>query len=168
MRSISTSVISALPIIALFVVAIWLMGIGTLRDLALIQLIGVVEGIFSSLFLATPLLVSIVNRRKDIKRHNQRVARYRAGEPADGDADSDASVTGAGEDAAAHARPAGSVDADDADAARAAAPRNADGKRTVVTPGSGSATTPATGSSAARAPKTGTEGGHNATWRPGK
>ena len=168
MRSISTSVISALPIIALFVVAIWLMGIGTLRDLALIQLIGVVEGIFSSLFLATPLLVSIVNRRKDIKRHNQRVARYRAGEPADGDADSDASVTGAGEDAAAHARPAGSVDADDADAARAAAPRTADGKRTVVTPGSGSATTPATGSSAARAPKTGTEGGHNTTWRPGK
>ncbi|MGO2613073.1 protein translocase subunit SecF, partial [Corynebacterium flavescens] len=47
MRSISTSVISALPIIALFVVAVWLMGIGTLRDLALIQLIGVIEGIFS-------------------------------------------------------------------------------------------------------------------------
>ena len=62
MRSISTSVISALPIIALLVVAVWLLGIGTLRDLALIQLIGVIEGIFSSLFLATPLLVSIANR----------------------------------------------------------------------------------------------------------
>ncbi|WP_165242179.1 protein translocase subunit SecF [Corynebacterium lizhenjunii] len=77
MRSISTSVISALPILALFVVAVWLMGIGTLRDLALIQLIGVVEGIFSSLFLATPLLVSIVNRTKKIKEHNAEVAAYR-------------------------------------------------------------------------------------------
>ncbi len=79
MRSLSTSVISALPIIALLVIAVWLMGVGTLRDLALIQLIGVVVGIFSSLFLATPLLVSIVNRRKDIRRHNQQVADYRAG-----------------------------------------------------------------------------------------
>lgn len=80
MRSISTSVISALPIIALFVVAVWLMGIGTLRDLALVQLIGVIEGIFSSIFLATPLLVSLVNRSKKIKKHNQEVADYRAAE----------------------------------------------------------------------------------------
>ncbi|MDY5784574.1 protein translocase subunit SecF [Corynebacterium sp.] len=80
MRSISTSVISALPIIALMVVAVWMMGVGTLRDLALIQLIGVLEGIFSSLFLATPLLVTIVNRRKEFREHNREVERYRAGE----------------------------------------------------------------------------------------
>ena len=79
MRSLSTSVISALPIIALLVVAVWLMGVGTLRDLALIQLIGVLVGIFSSLFLATPLLVTIVNQRKDVQRHNQQVADYRTG-----------------------------------------------------------------------------------------
>ena len=66
-RSISTSVISALPIVALMVVAVWMLGVGTLRDLALIQLIGVIEGIFSSLFLATPLLVSLVNRKKKYK-----------------------------------------------------------------------------------------------------
>lgn len=85
MRSISTSVISALPIIALLVVAVGLLGIGTLRDLALIQLIGVIEGIFSSLFLATPLLVSIANRTKDIKAHNAEVAAFRDqhGEDAD-------------------------------------------------------------------------------------
>ena len=80
MRSISTSVISALPIVALLVIAVWLLGIGTLRDLALIQFIGVVEGIFSSIFLATPLLVSIVNRRKDIKKHNAEVAAFRSGD----------------------------------------------------------------------------------------
>ena len=78
MRSISTSVISALPIVALFIVAVWMMGIGTLRDLALIQLIGVIEGIFSSIFLASPLVVSLANRSKKIQQHNKDVAEYRA------------------------------------------------------------------------------------------
>ena len=94
MRSISTSVISALPIIALFVVAVWLMGIGTLRDLALIQLIGVVEGIFSSIFFATPLVVTFANMSKKIKRHNKRVADYRAGKDEKGAAEDDAPAAG--------------------------------------------------------------------------
>ena len=99
MRSISTSVISALPIIALMVVAVWLMGVGTLKDLALIQLIGVIEGIFSSIFLATPILVSLVNRRKDTRRHNRTVADYREGRDEEGlsgaTADSTASTASA-------------------------------------------------------------------------
>ena len=37
-----------------------------------------IEGIFSSLFLATPLLVSLVNRKKKYKDHNAAVERYRA------------------------------------------------------------------------------------------
>lgn len=78
MRSISTSIISALPIIALFIVAVWLMGIGTLRDLALVQFIGVIEGVFSSIFLATTLLVTLSNQRKSVKKHNALVAAYRA------------------------------------------------------------------------------------------
>ncbi|EEI16683.1 protein translocase subunit SecF [Corynebacterium lipophiloflavum] len=85
MRSISTSVISALPIISLMVVAVWMMGIGTLRDLALIQLIGVIEGIFSSLFLATPILVSLVNRQDKHKEHAAAVEAFR-----NGDADAEA------------------------------------------------------------------------------
>ena len=80
MRSISTSVISALPIISLMVVAVWMMGIGTLRDLALIQLIGVIEGIFSSLFLATPILVSLVNRQDKHKEHAAAVEAFRNGD----------------------------------------------------------------------------------------
>lgn len=98
MRSISTSVISALPIIALMVVAVWLMGVGTLKDLALIQLIGVIEGVFSSLFLATPILVPLINRQKRHKEHNAAVAAFRAGEEPTVDAESemDASNTTAG------------------------------------------------------------------------
>ncbi|AGF72615.1 protein translocase subunit SecF [Corynebacterium halotolerans] len=80
MRSISTSVISALPIIALMVVAVWLMGVGTLRDLALIQFIGVVVGVFSSIFLATPILVTLMTRRKDVRAHTAAVEAHRRGE----------------------------------------------------------------------------------------
>ncbi|WP_288831532.1 protein translocase subunit SecF [uncultured Corynebacterium sp.] len=93
MRSISTSVISALPIVALMVVAVWLMGVGTLRDLALVQLIGVIEGVISSLFLATPLLVGLVNRRRAYREHNLEVERYRSGEA---DEDGTANKDGAG------------------------------------------------------------------------
>lgn len=78
MRSISTTVISVLPILALMVIAVWLMGVGTLKDLALIQLIGVVWGTVSSIFLATPFLVSVKNRTKKTKQHNEQVAEYRA------------------------------------------------------------------------------------------
>lgn len=80
MRSISTSVISALPIVALMIVAVWMLGVGTLRDLALIQLIGVIEGIFSSLFLATPLLVTLMERKRAYKEHNAEVEQYRSGQ----------------------------------------------------------------------------------------
>ena len=78
MRSISTTVISVLPILALMIVAVWLMGVGTLKDLALIQLIGVIWGTVSSIFLATPFLVSIKNRTKECKNHNAEVAEFRA------------------------------------------------------------------------------------------
>ncbi len=84
-RSISTTVISALPILALMVVAVGLLGVGTLKDLALIQLIGVVEGVFSSIFLATPLLVTIRNHEKEVKEHNQKVEDFRSGKTSDTD-----------------------------------------------------------------------------------
>ena len=44
MRSINTSLISVLPILALMVIAVWLLGVGTLKDLALVQLVGVIVG----------------------------------------------------------------------------------------------------------------------------
>ena len=73
MRSINTSLISVLPIIALMVVAVWLLGVGTLMDLALVQLVGVVVGTYSSIYFATPLLVSLRERTELVRRHNQRV-----------------------------------------------------------------------------------------------
>ncbi|MGA9873483.1 MAG: protein translocase subunit SecF, partial [Rhodococcus sp. (in: high G+C Gram-positive bacteria)] len=47
MRSINTTVIGVLPVLALMVVAVWLLGVGTLKDLALIQFVGIIVGTFS-------------------------------------------------------------------------------------------------------------------------
>lgn len=120
MRSISTSVISALPIVALMVIAVWLMGVGTLKDLALIQLIGVIEGILSSVFLATPFLVDIKNRSKETKAHNAKVDAFRNGGSAAVASEDGDSELPAGENQPAHV---------DNDSAAAAAP-----KRTVESP----------------------------------
>lgn len=77
MRSINTSLISALPIISLMVVAVWLLGVGTLQDLALVQLVGVVVGTYSSIYLATPLLVTLRERTELVQNHTRRVMRRR-------------------------------------------------------------------------------------------
>ncbi|OLT47317.1 protein-export membrane protein SecF [Gordonia sp. CNJ-863] len=79
MRSINTTIISVLPIIALMLVAVWLLGVGTLKDLGLIQLVGVVVGTYSSIFLAAPLLVTLKERREDVSRHTAKVLNRRAG-----------------------------------------------------------------------------------------
>jgi len=82
MRSINTSVISVLPILALMVVAVWLLGVGTLMDLALVQLVGVIVGTYSSIYFATPLLVSLRERTTVVRNHTRRVLNRRKGSAA--------------------------------------------------------------------------------------
>lgn len=77
MRSINTSLISVLPIVSLMVVAVWLLGVGTLKDLALVQLVGVIVGTYSSIFFATPLLVSLRERTELVRTHTRRVLNRR-------------------------------------------------------------------------------------------
>ncbi|BBX74041.1 protein translocase subunit SecF [Mycobacterium shinjukuense] len=77
MRSINTSLISVLPVLALMVVAVWLLGVGTLKDLALVQLVGIVVGTYSSIFFATPLLVTLRERTELVRSHTRRVVRRR-------------------------------------------------------------------------------------------
>lgn len=62
-RSINTTVIAVLPIIAVLVIGFAKVGPGTLLDLSLALFVGMVIGAFSSVFIATPLLVQL--RRKD-------------------------------------------------------------------------------------------------------
>jgi preprotein translocase subunit SecF len=77
MRSINTSLISTLPVLALMVVAVWLLGVGTLKDLALVQLVGIIVGTYSSIFFATPLLVTLRERTELVRTHTRRVVRRR-------------------------------------------------------------------------------------------
>jgi preprotein translocase subunit SecF len=79
MRSINTSLISVLPVLALIVVAVWLLGVGTLKDLAIVQLVGILVGTYSSIFFATPLLVSMRERTDMVRAHTRRVQNRRRG-----------------------------------------------------------------------------------------
>ena len=81
MRSINTSLISVLPVLALMVVAVWLLGVGTLKDLALVQLVGIIVGTYSSIFFATPLLVTLRERTELVRTHTRRVVNRRSPGP---------------------------------------------------------------------------------------
>jgi preprotein translocase subunit SecF len=78
MRSINTTLISITPVVSLMIVAVWLLGVGTLKDLALVMLVGVVCGTYSSIFFATPLLVTLRERTDELVRtHTRRVLNRR-------------------------------------------------------------------------------------------
>ena len=100
MRSINTSIISILPIVSLMIIAVWLLGVGTLKDLALVQMVGILVGSFSSIFFATPLLVTLRERTDMVRNHTRKVlkrrARVAAGELPDGE-DAPASLIPDGE-----------------------------------------------------------------------
>jgi len=78
MRSINTSFIAVLPVLGLLVIGVGLLGVGTLRDLALVQLVGIIAGVFSSIFIATPILVDLTMRRPAYRQQAERVAQRRA------------------------------------------------------------------------------------------
>jgi preprotein translocase subunit SecF len=83
MRSINTTLISITPVVSLMVVAVWLLGVGTLKDLALVMLVGVVCGTYGSIFFATPLLVTLRERTDLVRRHTRRVLNRRKPSSAD-------------------------------------------------------------------------------------
>lgn len=87
MRSINTSLISLLPVAGLLFVGAGLLGVGTIKDLALILFVGLAVGAYSSLFLATPIVVELKEREPENKTLTKRVLAKRAtaartGEPA--------------------------------------------------------------------------------------
>ena len=78
MRSINTTLIAVLPVLGLLAIGVGLLGVGTLKDLALVQVTGMIAGAFSSIFLATPLLVDFKLRDKAYQQQAARVAARRA------------------------------------------------------------------------------------------
>jgi preprotein translocase subunit SecF len=73
-RSLNTSLFAVLPVLALMVIGVGLLGVGTLADLALVQMVGMTAGVVSSLFLATPVLVDLKMRDPRFQQQASRVA----------------------------------------------------------------------------------------------
>jgi preprotein translocase subunit SecF len=73
MRSINTSLIALLPVLGLLIVGVGVLGVGTLTDLALVQLVGMLIGALSSICLATPLLVDFKRRQPAYRQQERRV-----------------------------------------------------------------------------------------------
>ncbi|WP_199424089.1 protein translocase subunit SecF [Actinotalea solisilvae] len=76
-RSINTSVVALLPVAAILFIGAFLLGAGTLRDIALALFIGMAVGTLSSVFIATPVLVSLREREPAVREHTERVLRSR-------------------------------------------------------------------------------------------
>jgi preprotein translocase subunit SecF len=82
-RSINTSAIALLPVAAILFIGSYLLGAGTLKDLALALFVGLASGTYSSIFIATPLLADLKEREPQMQMLRKRVeARVAAGKPA--------------------------------------------------------------------------------------
>jgi preprotein translocase subunit SecF len=80
MRSINTSLIALLPVAGLLFVGAGLLGVGTIKDLALILFVGLAVGAYSSLFLATPIVVDLTERAPEYQALTKRVVAKRSSE----------------------------------------------------------------------------------------
>ncbi|WP_219049234.1 protein translocase subunit SecF [Streptomyces sp. JJ66] len=138
-RSVNTSVVALLPVAGLLIIGAGLLGGGMLKDIALSLFVGLVAGTYSSIMIATPIVVDLKNRQPEVRKHTRRVLAKRAkGAPggtedaadAPEDAEDAEDADGPGEDdpapTADGAAPHGAEDArDGADEERDVAPAGA-------------------------------------------
>ncbi|MBA3490129.1 MAG: protein translocase subunit SecF, partial [Longispora sp.] len=78
MRSINTGLVALLPVGGLLFIGAGMLGAGTLKDLGLVLFIGMGVAVYSSIFFATPVLVSLKNKEGRIAAHNERVRSKRS------------------------------------------------------------------------------------------
>jgi preprotein translocase subunit SecF len=78
MRSINTSIIALLPVAGLLFVGAGLLGVGTLKDLALVLFVGLAAGAYSSIFLATPIVADLKEREPEVIALRRRVMARRS------------------------------------------------------------------------------------------
>ncbi len=76
-RSINTSVVALLPVSAILFIGSFLLGAGTLKDIALALFVGMAVGTYSSIFVATPLEVTLRRNETLIKEHTAGVLALR-------------------------------------------------------------------------------------------
>jgi preprotein translocase subunit SecF len=78
-RSINTSIVGLLPVASLLFVGAYVLGAGTLKDLALALFVGIAVGTYSSIFVATPVLAQLKEREPAMQALAKRVQARRSG-----------------------------------------------------------------------------------------
>jgi len=73
-RSINTSVVALIPVGAILYVSVVQLGASSLKDLALALFVGMAAGAYSSIFIATPLLVQLKSGESDVQAAEKRAA----------------------------------------------------------------------------------------------
>lgn len=112
MRSINTGLVALLPVGGLLFIGAGLLGAGTLKDLGLVLFVGMGIAVYSSIFFATPVLVTLKDFEPRIQAHTRRVL-ARRGAMARGEA----TPKGAARSAQPAAKPSEAEQADQADQA---------------------------------------------------
>lgn len=77
-RSINTSVVGILPVGSILFIGAFLLGAGTLRDIALALFTGIIVGTLATIFVQAPLYARMRRGDADIKRHTAEVLQLRA------------------------------------------------------------------------------------------
>jgi len=95
-RSINTSVVALLPVLAIIIVGAGLLGAGTLLDLAVALAVGMAAGTYSSIFIATPFLAQLKDRQPEIRALAARVRARRQQRSSGSVGSSGPSSTGSG------------------------------------------------------------------------
>ncbi|NAZ77050.1 protein translocase subunit SecF [Kineococcus sp. T13] len=80
-RSVNTTVVALLPVAAILFIGDLLLGAGTLRDISLALFVGMLVGAYSSIFVATPLLVVLRSREAGVKALDADVREGRTPQP---------------------------------------------------------------------------------------
>ncbi|HEV7173503.1 protein translocase subunit SecF [Pedococcus sp.] len=77
-RSINTTIVALLPIGSILAIGFLFLGPGTLLDLALALFVGIAVGAYSSIFIATPLLVHLRSKELPVVDLAKKAQRYQA------------------------------------------------------------------------------------------
>ena len=73
-RSINTSLVAIMPVLAVLVVGAYILGATTLQNYGLALVVGLLSGAYSSIFIASPLLVVLKEREPRFRELAERVA----------------------------------------------------------------------------------------------
>lgn len=76
-RSVNTSVVGILPVGSILFIGSWLLGAGTLRDIALALFTGIIVGTIATIFIQAPLFARMRRSDADVAEHTEQVLALR-------------------------------------------------------------------------------------------